>query len=603
VRIERIRISNFLSFGPDVRVPLAHAGLTLIEGENRDDVTAASNGCGKSAIIEALVWCLYGITLRGYEGDDVISKRAGKDCLVRTQLTLAAKAYTVMRTRKHAEYKTTLRLYRGKTDISAGTMDATQELIDRLLQMHATTFLNSVVFGQSAAYRFSLLTDKQQKEILDEAIGTSQYAAACDLARAKHRALELERKTLQPNIATLTNVMQTYAETIAEMKVKLAAQAAQFRQKRQALKSRIVAIKAALPVVPAATPEPPKPTATDPELQRLFALAMRANDRAHDSLDATAQALQQHKAAKICTQCQQPIPQAEYAAQLQQLKTKHHTCTKTATASTLAVEQQEQVLKQHALTDTQRRRTHEAWQAAQRKRDDQRLRRDAARRELKQAKRELEDPSNSLTAACAILQDVLATSTIKRDQHASELTTAQARLAEVARLADQYSFWIEGFGDKGIRPLLLENALPFLNQKAATISQTLSDGNLLVEFRTQTELKSGKQAERFEVAVTNKFGAGNYKGNSAGEKAKIDLIVGLSLQALVSARAAPSNVIFFDEPFEALDDTATDHVITLLTETFGKHESIFVITHNEALKTYFPHSLTVIKEAGQSRIA
>ena len=50
-----------------------------MQGDNQDDPSTSSNGAGKSSLMEALCWVLWGKTARGIAGDDVIrtgAKRA-----------------------------------------------------------------------------------------------------------------------------------------------------------------------------------------------------------------------------------------------------------------------------------------------------------------------------------------------------------------------------------------------------------------------------------------------------------------------------------------------------------------------------------------------
>ncbi|MGK7831140.1 AAA family ATPase, partial [Acinetobacter baumannii] len=76
-----LKINNFLTIG-EARLDLANRGLLLVQGENKDNSSADSNGSGKSSIVDALCWCLYGTTARDVTGDLVINKTAKKDCAV-----------------------------------------------------------------------------------------------------------------------------------------------------------------------------------------------------------------------------------------------------------------------------------------------------------------------------------------------------------------------------------------------------------------------------------------------------------------------------------------------------------------------------------------
>ena len=116
-----------------------------------------------------------------------------------------------------------------------------------------------------------------------------------------------------------------------------------------------------------------------------------------------------------------------------------------------------------------------------------------------------------------------------------------------------------------------------------------------------SELKSGKTVDRFEVRVDNKHGAASYLGNSAGEKAKVDLCVGLALQKLVMSRSSASfNLCFFDEVFDHLDEAAHERVVDVLAEI--DKESVFVVSHNEDLRAWFPATWVISKKNGFSTV-
>ncbi|MEZ6841391.1 AAA family ATPase [Acinetobacter baumannii] len=74
-----LKINNFLTIG-EARLDLANRGLLLVQGENKDNSSADSNGSGKSSIVDALCWCLYGTTARDVTGDLVINKTAKRMC-------------------------------------------------------------------------------------------------------------------------------------------------------------------------------------------------------------------------------------------------------------------------------------------------------------------------------------------------------------------------------------------------------------------------------------------------------------------------------------------------------------------------------------------
>jgi DNA repair exonuclease SbcCD ATPase subunit len=85
-----------------------------------------------------------------------------------------------------------------------------------------------------------------------------------------------------------------------------------------------------------------------------------------------------------------------------------------------------------------------------------------------------------------------------------------------------------------------------------------------IEVSTMKVLKSGEIREKFEIKVDNKNGASSYKGNSGGEKQKINLSISLAFNMLMRKMTGnPINVLFLDEPFEALDSGSAEAAISL----------------------------------------
>ena len=97
MEIQSVGIRNFLIIG-EVDAVLSGRGLTRIAGENLDDTTSSSNGSGKSCIIEAVYWCLFGDTLRDIKAaDGVVNNTVKKDCSVVVQMLDGDTKYRVER--------------------------------------------------------------------------------------------------------------------------------------------------------------------------------------------------------------------------------------------------------------------------------------------------------------------------------------------------------------------------------------------------------------------------------------------------------------------------------------------------------------------------
>ena len=142
---------------------------------------------------------------------------------------------------------------------------------------------------------------------------------------------------------------------------------------------------------------------------------------------------------------------------------------------------------------------------------------------------------------------------------------------------------------------------PFLNERANYYLSKLTESTIEVEFTTQEKLKNGKIKDKFSVKVTNIHGDDEYKGNSNGEKRRVDVAINMALQDLVSSRSNKKlDIIVYDEVFDGLDEIGCNTVIELLQEKAKIFGTVIVITHNEHLKQLFNKYLNVVKEDGRT---
>lgn len=190
-------------------------------------------------------------------------------------------------------------------------------------------------------------------------------------------------------------------------------------------------------------------------------------------------------------------------------------------------------------------------------------------------------------------------SILKQD---AEILGLSKALEEVEGELPFYQFWVTGFGNQGVKSLVLDSVTDTLNTNANMYMKYLRE-NAEIEFSTQTTLASGEKRDKFSVQV--KCGSTcKYKGTSGGEGTRADISIMFGLGDLASNRALASvDLRLLDEPFESLDALGKEQVVNLLNaEIVPKTKTVLVMTHDESLKQYFNKRILVIKENGISRI-
>jgi len=597
-----LRLENFLSFGV-AEFSFEDAGFVLVEGRN---------GSGKSGMVDGVLWCLFGETLRGYRHDRVVHRKVGEGCLAVVRLRTNGKEWGVTRARKHKKLKNSLVIddASGSGFVYASDKDA-QDEIERRLGCSYKTFLSSVVFGQDRAYRFSSLTDAEQKKILDEVIGVERFAQACAVARKRassvqgdlesnRRALEKTTKSRDEAEADAIDLQAKDADFAANQRKKIDAENAKLADvKRQLGKARRTHDAGALRKAHDAAVK--ELAATELAVDKVVAADASARSRVESVKarrdEASAKLKRHRKATDACPTCGQKVDPRRHAQVLNELS-KEISALETelidaqGKAEELAEELAGERGKLKAARDAVTAAQKAVAVAAASEGEVVSLKRRVADHEARVS--ELEAEENPYAALAARARSRHTQFSADADQLAACIEDDEAKLRRA-------EFWVKAYGASGLRSLLVDSSLPLLNEEAARVSRVLTGGAIKIEFSATTEQKSGKVVDRFEVRVDNKDGAGDYAGNSSGERAKVDLCVGLALQRLVASRSpAAFNLAVFDEVFDHLDAASHEPVIDVLSEL--DKDSVFVVSHDDDLKAWFPATLRIVKRGGFSAV-
>lgn len=190
---EKIKIENFMSF-EYAELDLSSNGFVSIVGINTSEQdNALSNGSGKSAIFEALNWCLLGETLRGSK--DIVRHNSDGGALVELSFKADKDSFVITRTRNHRKFKNNLFISKNGEDVSGKGLKDTEALLSQYLPAVTSELINSVVvLGQGLPMRFTNNTPSGRKEVL-ESLSNSDFMITDLKTRIANRSAEL-RKSL-----------------------------------------------------------------------------------------------------------------------------------------------------------------------------------------------------------------------------------------------------------------------------------------------------------------------------------------------------------------------------------------------------------------------
>lgn len=252
------------------------------------------------------------------------------------------------------------------------------------------------------------------------------------------------------------------------------------------------------------------------------------------------------------------------------------------------LEKQQQSLQQ------QQENLLQAWRSAQALMEEAQKRAPdlmAAERELKRLE-EAESELNRQLGAARQLVDVL--KDLKK--RAQKL---QAERTEKATLVSRYKILERAFGKDGVPALLIEQALPQIEERANQILYRLSDGNMSLRFNTQAKYKDTRRQdlrETLEIQISDANGTRDYELFSGGEAFRINFAIRLAISELLAHRAgARLQTLVIDEGFGSQDAQGRQQLIEAINRVRNQFAKILVITHLDEMKDAFPNRLEVEK--------
>ncbi len=159
-------------------------------------------------------------------------------------------------------------------------------------------------------------------------------------------------------------------------------------------------------------------------------------------------------------------------------------------------------------------------------------------------------------------------------------------------------------GRDGIQALLIERALPEIEDSANELLDRLTDGVMRVAFETQRQLKtSDALRETLDIRILDGSGERPYENYSGGEQFRINFAIRLALSKILAKRAgARLQTLVIDEGFGSQDPNGRQRLIEAIKTIEQDFACILVITHVEELRDAFPVKIEVVKGVQGSQI-
>lgn len=535
---------NFLSTGNSAnKILLDKSPTTLIIGKN---------GEGKSTILDALCFALFGKPFRNINKGQLVNSINGKNCVVEIEFIINGKEYRVLRGIKPNVFEIYVNDELMNQDAAA--RDYQKILEQQILKLNYKTFTQVVILGSASFVPFMQLSTSMRREVIEDILDIRIFSTMNQLLKEKASEtkseiarIEQEIQTAKTQVDGQTLLIKTLTTAKSDAIESLLSKVENNNSEIQRSEDKVVSTLAEITTLQSQTE---KKSELDDQIEQ----AKNIRSKLTAKIEHCEHNTQFFNENDVCPSCSQEIPDAHKTKILQDLNSK-------IDDTNSKVEELQGVLtglnsKLSDINGLLAEITGKNIEVSTYNANITMLNRLNATLQT-----EIESHKNDTTNVDEEkrkLKDLAVTAMDKIKQKTTLLD--QRNLEEVAAIL---------LKDSGIKTAIIREYLPVMNK---LINKYLQAMDAYIHFELD---------ENFTESVKSRFRDDfTYASFSEGEKMRIDLAILFTWRQVAKMKnSVNTNLLLLDEIFDSSLDTAgTDYFLNLMN-TFGENTNIFVISH------------------------
>lgn len=221
LHFDSIDIENFRSI-KQMKVDLSNQGIVIVKGVNEYEDKATSNGSGKSSVFESIIFALFEETSSGEK--DVSTRGSKEGYNITLKFSVDGIPYVINRKAKGKS----VNVYKDNIDISARTKSETNKIIQSIIGINKSIFLDSIFLSQNTNTNLSTLSPTARKERL-EILTNTDYTI--NLFKDKLKELQQEYEGMCVSKQLELNKLTGKLETINNQKLKIQSTLSEIEEK------------------------------------------------------------------------------------------------------------------------------------------------------------------------------------------------------------------------------------------------------------------------------------------------------------------------------------------------------------------------------------
>ena len=542
-----IRWKNILSTGNNfTEIKLNKSKSTLIVGEN---------GTGKSTILDALSWSLYGKAFRKINKLQMINSINGKGAEVQVEFTIGKETFRIEREiKKHGSSRFEIFNNDKLVDQAANSRDYQEYLERHILKMNHRSFCQIVVLGSATFMPFMQLSATHRREVIEDLLDIEIFTTMNTLLKEKVSTNKesLTRTTYDADLINEKIDLQSeYVKTIQQDNDKRVQQHRdKLEQSHLEIQQYQCDIDGLDEQVNTLNESISDKDTVSKKKKKIEQLEYKLRDKV-SSLDKEIEFYHNHDE---CPTCQQDLDSVFVEHKVDKQKCKKQEVEEAV--DQLQGEYKIVVDRMSEITDTQQQVNDLLTQINTNNSNINAINKmiESIRKDIDELQSKDND-AGDVNAKLATLKQELEASQTRRE----ELSTEKSVL-DIAQLI---------LKDSGIKTKIIKQYVPVMNK---LINKYLAAMDFFVQFELD---------ENFNETIKSRFrDEFSYASFSEGEKMRIDLALLFTWRAIAKLRNSVStNLLIMDEVFDSsLDSTGTEEFLKILN-TLVDDANIFIISH------------------------
>lgn len=569
INFKKIRWCNFLSTGNTfTEIQLDRSPSTLIVGEN---------GAGKSTILDALCFALYGKPFRKINKSQLINTINNKSLIVEIEFEIGKSQYKIIRGIKPSVFE----VYQNGTLINQNAkVDEYQDMLEKhILKINYKSFSQIVILGSASFTPFMQLSTPNRREVIEDLLDIQVFSTMNTLLKTKvqqnkeailksdmsiqltQQRIDLFKANIKELKANNQDLIDSHLKTISDQENKL--------------KDIIFQMKSIEDKVPTLTSQIKDGTKTRKKLNSLNELFIKLSEK-QKQIQETIDFFEKNDNCPTCTQ----VLSTDFK---QQKTTDKHNHSEEVRQAILKLKEEIKAVESRI----------KEIETIESKLDKLRLNHNELYHQELMIKSTIASHTKSIESINTQTKKMTAHDDSELLQLQKEYDKGVEFKHDLLRQKEIFDAAAVLLKDTGIKTKIIRQYIPVINK---LINKYLSQMDFFVSFELN---------ENFEETIKSRYRDDfSYESFSEGEKLRIDLALLFTWRAVAKLRnSASTNLLIMDEIFDSsLDDNGTEEFLKIINSVITD-TNVFIISHKgDALYDKFHSAIKFEKYKGFSRI-